>query len=143
MTAELITPVIKKPHARATHAKRAPQVPQPVQHSSEGIDNIVTALAVACVEILQGQRSASTLMRWATPELVERLRRFARLRHDLARTRQAPASRIAPGKARICRVNASTVEASVNIMSPDRRRAIALRLENTAGRWLLTQLVVV
>lgn len=143
MTAQLEAPVIRKPHARTSHTRPTPATPREPRTETSGVDNVVTALAVACVEIMQGRRSASTLVRWATPELIDRLRTFAQVRTKLARTRPAPATRISPGAVRVCHLRANVVEASVNIMSPDRRRAVALRLESTSGRWILHELVIV
>ena len=143
MTAQLDAPVIRKPHARTPHTRPIPATPRKPHPETSGVDNVVTALAVACVEILQGRRSATTLVRWATPELIDRLRTFAQVRTTLARTRPAPAKRISPGAVRVCHVGAHVVEASVNIMSADRRRAVALRLESTSGHWVLHELVII
>lgn len=143
MTAQLETLSLRKPQARSAPIPPPRTLPQLPDEAPDGVANIATTLAVACIEILQGRRSASTLARWATPELIERIRTFAGVKAELARTRRAPLSRIQAGTTRVCHVNVSTVEATVNIKATDRNRAVALRLKSLGGRWSMTDLVVI
>lgn len=142
MTATLDMPVLRRPHARKP---RLYAVAEPVEPEvyDDGIENTAKALAVACVEVMQGRRSAATLIRWATPQLLERIRAFAQVKSELVKTRPQALTRIHAGHTRVCHVNSSTVEATVNVISKDRHRAVALRLTSSAGRWFLSELLVI
>ncbi len=76
------------------------------------------------------------LARWVTPEI-----RFALAEQcGLARRTGVQAREIEIMRIRVCRVNASTAEASLVLKDGDRARAAAIRLEDVSGRWLATAL---
>lgn len=92
-------------------------------------------LAQAAVETAAGQRPASQLVRWTTPEVYT----------DLERRSRAVAAVSAPRTRRtrpqvlslhLCRPSAGAMEVSVHVRHGERSRAVAMRLENRCGRWI-------
>ncbi|WP_166971032.1 Rv3235 family protein [Brevibacterium atlanticum] len=103
-----------------------------------------TSLAVACLEILSGVRRCETISRWVDPELLARLDQRAQLRAEVAPAR-APAEVtsprvIQPGTAHVCRVSPAVAEVTVIVRTPNRCRAVAVRLELLTARWMMTAL---
>lgn len=103
-----------------------------------------TSLAVACLEILSGVRRCETISRWVDPELLARLDQRAQLRAEVAPAR-APAELtsprvVQPGTAHVCRVGPAVAEVTVIVRTPNRYRAVAVRLELLTARWTMTAL---
>lgn len=99
----------------------------------------VARMAQAAVETAAGQRPASQLVRWTTPEV----------HRDLTRRGRAVAAVGAPLTRRIqpqvrsihaCRPALDAVEASVHVRHGERSRAVAMRLEERDGRWICVAL---
>ena len=99
-------------------------------------------VAQAAVEIVGGQRPASQLVRWLTPEVYRDLPRRALLVSQAAGTepgqRQRGAIRPLVRSVHACHLEAGVVECSVRISYGERSRALALRFETHRDRWVCT-----
>ncbi len=97
-------------------------------------------LARAVAEVGTGQRPPGQLTRWvAREELARLVRRGASYsRHPAARGRQGSTAARTVRSVRVCPVAPGIVETSAVLVGPDRARAVAIRLEAIAGRWLAT-----
>lgn len=96
---------------------------------------LACTVAKAALETILGATSLDSLVRWLAPELREQLAR----QHSLARRAgmfNPPPVTIC--RARVCRVSVRAAEVSIVAYCDDRPRAIAMRLEDAAGRWLVT-----
>lgn len=143
-----------EPHTRTASRRTTPAV-SPVrerlrEHDHNGADDrqriaaTASSLAVACLEILSGVRRCETISRWVEPELLARLDQRAQLRAELAPAR-APdelgsARVIQPGTAHVCQVTPEVAEVTVVVRTPNRCRAVAVRLELRTARWTMTAL---
>ena len=103
--------------------------------------------AQAVVEAVGGQRPASQLVRWTSPDVFRDLDRRARLVRRTAeqpgrpaRTPGRPPIRPQVRSVHICRPTSDVAEVSVHVRHGHRSRALALRLERSRGRWLCTVL---
>lgn len=102
------------------------------------------SLAVACLEVLAGVRRSDTIARWVDPELLAKIDHRAQLRAEVAPRHPAsglgapPA--VQPGRAHVCQVSPGIAEVTVIVRSPNRIRAVAVRLELLTTRWTLTAL---
>ncbi|UVI37437.1 Rv3235 family protein [Brevibacterium spongiae] len=102
------------------------------------------SLAVACLEVLSGVRRSDTIARWVDPELLAKIDHRAQLRAEVAPRR--PASELGsqravqPGRTQVCRVSSGVAEVTVIVRTPNRIRAVAVRLELLTTRWTLTAL---
>ena len=115
-----------------------------VGDESERIAATATSLAVACLEILSGVRRSETIARWVDPQLLERIDHRAQLRAEVAPT-HPPAELgsprvVQPGTAHVCQVTPTVAEVTVIVATPNRFRAVAVRLELLTTRWTLTAL---
>ena len=100
--------------------------------------------AQACVEVVLGDRPASQLVRWTTPEIHREIAYRAGVVarasvHSQARGRR-PQVRPQAQNVRTCFVADETVEMCVRAKYGERSRAIAGRLEVIGGRWQCTAL---
>lgn len=102
-------------------------------------------LGQAIIEVLDGRRSPSQLLRWTTPEIHRALRTQAgSLAGVLAGTSEASPSRGGgPGRVQVrsvhvCEPESGIAEVSVVLSTPRRSRAMAMRLEGVDGRWRAT-----
>lgn len=93
-----------------------------------------TALEVAC-----GAEGIITLTRWVTPELRAQLQRQYSLARRAGYTSKG---RVGIVRVRLCRVGPSAVEAAIVAMEGEVAHAIAMRLEDVTGRWLVTALEI-
>lgn len=98
-------------------------------------------LARGVVEIILGLRPLPQLRRWVVPGL------YTELERTVARVRSAPAMRprsaARPLAPHVRIVRPGVVEACVTVQAAGHHRAVALRLEEFRGRWLVTALDVV
>lgn len=123
------TPVIRPPAPRAQQAD-----------CDEVVVQTARSLAVAGLEVVCGLRTPATIARWVDPELYESMCAQAALRESLAG--HAPRIRLtSTGRPRLCRIGTTAVEAAVVVGSVTRARAVALRIEFRAQRWIMTQFV--
>jgi len=100
--------------------------------------------AQACVEVVLGDRPASQLVRWTTPEIHREIAYRAGVVaragvHGHARGRRPPV-RPQVQNVRTCFVADEVVEMCVCVKYGERSRAIAGRLEVIGGRWQCTAL---
>lgn len=100
--------------------------------------------AQAAVEIVGGDRPASQLLRWTTPDVYADLRRRAQL---VARAggHQPGLARVQSVRPRVlsvhsCFVSDAVVECGVHVRHGERSRAIAVRFERREQRWICTAL---
>ena len=115
-----------------------------VGDESERIAATATSLAVACLEILSGARRSETIARWVDPQLLDRIDHRAQLRAEVAPNRppaELGSPRVVhPGTAHVCQVTPTVAEVTVIVATPNRFRAVAVRLELLTTRWTLTAL---
>ena len=118
------------PHGHAVAG--APQSPRhPDPQSLPDPDRWAATLARAVVEVVTGARQAPQLRRWLLPELYG----------ALAAVHLSPCARgTRPVHVRTCPIDAATTEAAVIISTAARTYALALRLEEYHGRWMMTAL---
>ena len=95
----------------------------------------------AALEVSNGRRSPSQLVRWTSEEVFALLTR----RHALAQRIERPGV-VAPvtvvRTVRLCRPADGVVEACAVVVDRGRVRAVALRLEDLAGRWRVSALEI-
>lgn len=100
-----------------------PDLPDPARWAA--------TLAGAVVEVITGARQAPQLRRWVLPELYSALT-------GLHLTPCARGTR--PIHVRTCALDAHKTEAAVIVATASRIYALALRLEEHRGRWMMTAL---
>lgn len=123
-----------------------------------GADTVVVAPAVrrelhrwamtfaqACAEVVLGDRPASQLVRWTTPEIHQEIAYRAGVVaragvHGGAQPGRRPPVRPQVQNVRTCFVADDAVELAVRVKYGERNRALAGRLEVIAGRWQCTAL---
>lgn len=95
--------------------------------------------AQAVVEAVSGHRPVTQLVRWTAPGVYRDLERRVRL---VARAAGPRPRDLRPQvrSAHVCRPVDDAVEVSVHVRHGERSRALAMRLEQTQGRWLCTAL---
>lgn len=110
----------------------APQSPlHPGPQSLPDPDRWAATLARAVVEVVTGARQAPQLRRWLLPELYG----------ALVAVHLSPCARVTrPVHVRTCPIDAATTEAAVIVSTAARTYALALRLEEYHGRWMMTAL---
>lgn len=118
------------PHALSVAG--APQGPlHPDPHALPDPSQWAATLARAVVEVVTGARQAPQLRRWLLPELYG----------ALTAVHLSPCARgTRPVHVRTCPIDAATTEAAVIISTAARTYALALRLEEYHGRWMMTAL---
>jgi len=97
-------------------------------------------LARAVAEVGTGQRPPGQLTRWVERQELARLvrRGAAYSRHPSTRAQREKALVQSVRSVRVCPVAPGVVETSAVLIGHDRARAVAIRLEAIAGRWLAT-----
>lgn len=102
------------------------------------------SLAVACLEVLSGVRRSDTIARWVDPELLAKIDHRSQLRAEVAPRRPVgdlgTQRAVQPGRAQVCQVSPGIAEVTVIVRTPNRIRAVAVRLELLTTRWTLTAL---
>lgn len=95
--------------------------------------------AQAVVEAVAGHRPVTQLVRWTAPGVYRDLERRVRL---VARAAGPRPRDLRPQvrSVHLCRPVDDALEVSVHVRYGERSRAVALRLEETHGRWLCTAL---
>ncbi|MUK01766.1 hypothetical protein GM708_07350 [Vibrio cholerae] len=110
--------------------------------ASQRISGIARSVAQGALEVLAGSRPLQQMARWLDPENYERLQLRADLVRCIAdppgagRGASAPSTRrhVVVRSARVCPVGPGIYEASVVAYDQKRVRAVALRIEQRAGR---------
>ncbi len=101
-------------------------------------------LGQAVIEVLDGRRSPSQLLRWTTPEIHRALRTRAAALHHRSESVAASTgpSRLQVRSVHVCEPETGIAEVSVVLSAPRRSRAMAMRLEGMDGRWRATVLMM-
>ncbi|MFE7507058.1 Rv3235 family protein [Promicromonospora sp. NPDC057488] len=98
----------------------------------------------AAVEVLRGERPASQLARWVTPQVYDQLLERGRLMRE-ARQVRPPRPKAHPAavrRVRMVRLGATSAEATVILHDEGRVRAAAVRLEARRGVWRVAVLEI-
>ena len=95
----------------------------------------------AALEVSAGRRPVSQLVRWTSEEVFAMLSRRAALAQRLERP-GGPATSAIVRSIRLCRPTDGVVEACAVTVDRGRVRAVALRLEELAGRWRVSALEI-
>jgi hypothetical protein len=96
----------------------------------------------AALEAATGRRPVSQLVRWTDDEVLALISRRAALAARLDRTGTPASGGCLVRSVRLCHLSPSVVEASAVVIDHGRCRAVAVRLEDTAGRWRVTALEI-
>lgn len=88
----------------------------------------------AAVEVLRGERPATQLARWVTPQVYDQLLERGRLMREVLPPRPA-AHPAMVRRVRLMRIGETTAEAAVILQDEGRVRAAAVRLEARRGVW--------
>ncbi|CUR60977.1 conserved hypothetical protein [metagenome] len=102
--------------------------------------------AQAVVEIVNGDRPASQLVRWTSPRVHEELARRAQIVaragvHQAGQGRgRRPVVRPAVVNVRSCFISPAVAEVSVHVRYGQRSRAVAARFEHRDQKWICTAL---
>lgn len=100
---------------------------------------LACTVAKAALESVLGGDTLGSLTRWLAPDVRTSLAK----QHSLARRAgRSGAPTVSIARARVCRVTARAAEVSIVASCQGRVRAIAMRLEDASGRWLVTALEV-
>lgn len=136
--------------------RQDPPLPDP-ERTGEGADVVpidvrartameawTTRFVQAAVEIVGGDRPASQLLRWTSPEVYDDISRRALLvgaagGHKPGRARVQPVRPKVVG-VRTCFVAPDVVEAGVHVRYGRRSRAVAARFQRHDDRWVCTAL---
>lgn len=100
---------------------------------------LACTVAKAVMEALLGGPALDPYARWIAPAV------FAQIARQRSLARRAGLSRSDPvgvRRARVFRVSRDAAEVSIVVDDGDHCRAIAMRLENVTGRWLVTEMHV-
>lgn len=122
---------------RPTPRRRGPYGRQPTATAElPPAPGFAARVTVAAVEVAQGARPATQLMRHCSPAVFDGLvRRQAHRAGRLGACHPVFVRRV-----RACHIADGIVEAAVIVSVNARVRAIALRLEGVDGRWVITAL---
>lgn len=94
-------------------------------------------LITAILEVMDGLRSSSQLVRWVAPDIRERVARQGVLARQ---RRQRPAGALHVRALRVCEPVDGVAEVAAVVLHRRRVRALALRMSGVDGRWLITAL---
>lgn len=137
---DLRSPATGLPETPELDARRRSRV----EHLSDAeVRAWAARLAQAVVETVGGRRPVSQLVRWTTPGVYRDLERRVRVVSRALGSVPRPADDRGRPQVRsvhVCRPTASVAEVSVHVRHADRSRALAMRLERRADRWLCTVL---
>jgi hypothetical protein len=100
---------------------------------------LACTVAKAAAEAVLGGAPLDHYVRWLEPTVFAQIAR----QHSLARRAAMHLDGVvAVRRARTCRVSRDVAEVSIVIEFNGRCRAVAMRLEDVTGRWLVTELQV-
>ena len=97
---------------------------------------LACTVAKAAMEAVLGGASLDPYVRWVEPSVFAQIARQRSLARRAAR--KAPET-VAVRRARSCRVSTTAAEVSIVVEVEGRCRAVAMRLEDVTGRWLVTE----
>ena len=95
---------------------------------------LACTLAKTAAEVVSGGMGIETLARWVAPQIRDLLAQ----QYSLARRAGHHGRSIAVQRVRVCRISARAAEVSVVVNDGTHARAIAMRLEDIAGKWMAT-----
>lgn len=128
-----VTPVPGRPLVDDTAAGEP--APQPADPTA-----LCCSVVRAAVEVLRGERPASQVARWVTPQVHDQLARRARLLRKRATEDARGARPVTVRRVRTVRLGPGAAEATVVLEDSGRVRAAAARLEAHRGAWRVTVL---
>ena len=118
------------PHSHSLH-QEPQRADAPAPCDLPDAQQWAATLARAIIEVVTGARQAPQLRRWLLPELYG----------ALTTVHLSPCARSTrPIHVRTCSIDAATTEAAVIVSTAARTYALALRLEEYRGRWMMTAL---
>lgn len=136
MTAQALTAAI--PGRRLLAPTAAPVTPYTRERRVLGDPTpLACTVAKAALEVALGLNGLDRLNRWVTSEIRAQVSRQQSLSRRAGYTL---AGVVGVARVRVYRVSATAAEVSVVATEGERVRPIALRLEDTSGRWLITSL---
>ena len=100
---------------------------------------LACTVAKTVVETILGGDGLDTLVRWVAADVRETLA----LQNSVARRAGLHGATARVDRARVCRVSARAAEVSIVTSANGIARAVAMRLEDVAGRWLATVVEVI
>ncbi|RLP70656.1 3-hydroxyacyl-CoA dehydrogenase [Mycetocola reblochoni] len=105
---------------------------------------LIENLASSVIEVLAGARDLEQLSRWITHDVYSNLLRRSVLAARSRRTRGVPARRprMGVGPVHMCEPADGVIEAVTIVSTPNRARAVAIRLEGVDGRWKASSIAV-
>lgn len=118
-----------RPERRDVYGRERPTLGDPTP--------LACTVTLTAIEVVHGGEGLDTLLRWITPEVREVLAR----QHSLARRagrRGGVDARVV--RARACRVSRTATEVAAVARIGVHAHAVAIRLEDLAGRWVITVL---
>lgn len=104
-------------------------------------DYFCHAVAKASVEILNGARPLTQLIRWVTVDVYDQLDRRLQLMTRHGRKQHLPGP-VKVRRMRLQRASETAFEACATIEDQERVRAVALRLERRHSGWRVVDLIV-
>lgn len=131
-------PRVHPDHGRAAGDRARRELRRDEERTVRSLARIV---ALACVEAELGLRPARQLSTWLDLPTYGKMLRRAELAQRIRPTGpgHAVAAPTALG-ARVCPAGEGVYEASATVQTPDRAKAMALRIERRRGRWKVTAL---
>ena len=118
------------------HERRLPTPPE--LGGRPAVLPFATRLSQVLVEVLAGSRPAPQVVRYVAPDVYSAIARRALV----AARRGSVAIRVAIRRVRVFEVSPEVAEVSTVIHGRDRVTAMAMRLEDQDGRWVVTALSV-
>jgi len=100
---------------------------------------LACTVAKTAVEAILGGDGLETLVRWVATDVREALA----VQQSLARRAGLRGAVAHIERARVCRVSQRAAEVSIVATAGGRARAVAMRFEDVAGRWLATVIEIV
>lgn len=97
---------------------------------------LACTVALAAMDAVHGGPGLDRVLRWLSPDVLEALQR----QHSLARRARREGAAVDILRSRVCRVSREAAEVAVVARMADRAHAVAMRLEDVGGRWLVTVL---
>jgi hypothetical protein len=123
---------------RPRHVLPAPPTPYGRKREPLGDPTpLACTVAKAALEVALGLDGLDQLNRWVTAEIRAQVARQQSLSR---RARYEVRGTVGVARVRVFRVSAKAAEVSVVAREGERVHAIAMRLEDTGGRWLVTAL---
>ncbi len=92
----------------------------------------------ALVEIVEGDRSPTQLLRWSLPRVYEDVARRTAYQHRVRRAAPAPRARARVVSVRVCQPCSGVAEVAAHVRYGPRSQAVAARMERIGDHWVCT-----